>query len=675
MDYKSIIFSNPLPNLGQYRIYLFSALFILFNSVILFSQSTDTCTSLRRTIIERYGSRNDYHSNENIAAFKDFIVQAKNIGCDSEMGTIYRALGNIYKNVGLFSDADTSYQAALYVDSLIQDTLGVSKTYSGMTALELHRGNPYSGVTFADTGLTLLNKSSYALHTPTKHSLFINKANCLRELNRFEDALQLYDQVVADSTSRYWMIAFQAIGDIAFDQSRFGEAHNIYTGLYSYYDNDLSKQSNLDHKLGLVSRAQGDTTQAIVYFLNSRRKAIICGAKIIHFYALLDLLRLPPSLMDMDSTNLYKAELLELADSGIGDTYDQTEMILEMSADYLENGNNMEALYLFEDYGSQAGDFGFLYLYKQAKEKAKLDRSIMRRTFMGLSGGAISILIISFLFYANKRKQEKLEIERKQRQLADDLLQEEKRARKLENEKLEAERKRRKLADDLLEKERRAKRLEEEKRILQLEHAEELLKSAYDVRQKLALRTHDLKGVASGVRNGLNAFVDHFSHQPPKLENLQKVFNHSVALYDRLRDVSKEMFPSSTGWYSDLTTMLHDLENDTAITTTISETNIINNSFDAFIGYRILTILRVLIDNVKEHSHATEVNLKLEKKPQGLIIDFYDNGIGFDPKKVEGVGLQTVKIKVEEELGGKIKIITPPGARFIIEIPLIEIHE
>jgi two-component system, NarL family, sensor histidine kinase UhpB len=89
------------------------------------------------------------------------------------------------------------------------------------------------------------------------------------------------------------------------------------------------------------------------------------------------------------------------------------------------------------------------------------------------------------------------------------------------------------------------------------------------------------------------------------------------------------------------------------------------------------------LTNVLKHAHASKISIVLEKKSEGLALVLEDDGVGFDPEKVErdgsgggrasGLGLSGMKERVAL-LGGRIAVESAPGkgSTIFVQIPLEE---
>lgn len=86
----------------------------------------------------------------------------------------------------------------------------------------------------------------------------------------------------------------------------------------------------------------------------------------------------------------------------------------------------------------------------------------------------------------------------------------------------------------------------------------------------------------------------------------------------------------------------------------------------------IYRIVQELINNTVKHSQADKVNVIFRRTSNRLFIEYFDNGIGFDTKKVKrGVGLNSIENRAYF-YGGKteIKSSKNKGTHYIFELPL-----
>ena len=99
-------------------------------------------------------------------------------------------------------------------------------------------------------------------------------------------------------------------------------------------------------------------------------------------------------------------------------------------------------------------------------------------------------------------------------------------------------------------------------------------------------------------------------------------------------------------------------------------------SIDSNLIISILRIINELNSNAIKYSNGTEIIINVTLKDNNVIIEFKDNGKGFDyyntvydRNKNSGFGLTMLKERVAL-LNGNIKYIYDNGSDFFIEIPV-----
>jgi len=212
---------------------------------------------------------------------------------------------------------------------------------------------------------------------------------------------------------------------------------------------------------------------------------------------------------------------------------------------------------------------------------------------------------------------------------------------------------------------------------MEFEHAEELLNTEYELKTKNSILAHDLKADTFGIRNSLNSLVDFFDQKPIETNksDLEILYQNSILLSDDVERLSAGLEPDPKIWLTRLKKMLKRLKEDPGIIIKIEVSDIIDTSISPFIGHRIYTILRVLVDNVLNHSKADLLKINTFYEPDILTIMVEDNGNGgFKFPEDAGVGLTSV-IRRVKELGGTSVVDTNNKTKFTLKIPVKKLSE
>ena len=160
------------------------------------------------------------------------------------------------------------------------------------------------------------------------------------------------------------------------------------------------------------------------------------------------------------------------------------------------------------------------------------------------------------------------------------------------------------------------------------------------VRERMARLQQNLSSVIGLKRNLIN--------------NLRPAMLHDLGLLTALRNLADE-FSSST---------------DIVVKTELPTTEI---TLPEPMALAIFRIVQEAFTNSRKYAEATEVQLELFEDDGTLILNLYDNGLGFDLSSptIARHGLAGMKHRVQM-LKGKIEIVTSPGKGVLItvEVPI-----
>jgi signal transduction histidine kinase len=83
----------------------------------------------------------------------------------------------------------------------------------------------------------------------------------------------------------------------------------------------------------------------------------------------------------------------------------------------------------------------------------------------------------------------------------------------------------------------------------------------------------------------------------------------------------------------------------------------------------VYRVVQEALHNCARHSHATTVRIRVEQKPERLMLIIQDDGQGFDVRHMKGLGLLGIQERVAR-LGGKSSVHSKPGDGTILSVEL-----
>ena len=86
----------------------------------------------------------------------------------------------------------------------------------------------------------------------------------------------------------------------------------------------------------------------------------------------------------------------------------------------------------------------------------------------------------------------------------------------------------------------------------------------------------------------------------------------------------------------------------------------------------VYRIVQEALNNCSKHAHAKNVRVVVRQEPNHLRVSIEDNGKGFEPRRVRGLGLVGMKERVSQ-LGGVLEVDSDPvrGTRLRVDLPLL----
>ncbi|PAM91599.1 ATP-binding protein [Flavobacterium sp. IR1] len=192
------------------------------------------------------------------------------------------------------------------------------------------------------------------------------------------------------------------------------------------------------------------------------------------------------------------------------------------------------------------------------------------------------------------------------------------------------------------------------------------IKVAYNTEIRIAKDIHD--ELANDVFHAITYTQTQSLARDNIKENLiQKLDN----IYSRVRGISRENNTVDIGenYARNLKEMLstYNTKNTNVIINGIEKVNW--DSTDELKKVAIHRLLQELMVNMKKHSQAALVVLKFDNTTKYIVIDYVDNGIGCNPKKINKNGLQNMENRILA-IRGTVIFDTEPDKGFKVKITL-----
>jgi signal transduction histidine kinase len=81
----------------------------------------------------------------------------------------------------------------------------------------------------------------------------------------------------------------------------------------------------------------------------------------------------------------------------------------------------------------------------------------------------------------------------------------------------------------------------------------------------------------------------------------------------------------------------------------------------------VLQMVREALSNVRRHSQAQHVGLRVRKAGRASVLEIRDDGQGFSPEVAHGLGLQNLRTRAKL-LGGTLEVQSEPGKGALVRV-------
>ena len=192
------------------------------------------------------------------------------------------------------------------------------------------------------------------------------------------------------------------------------------------------------------------------------------------------------------------------------------------------------------------------------------------------------------------------------------------------------------------------------------------------IRQDLSYHLHNhVSTPLTHIKRFLEPVFKQFSFD----EQVQTHLMEALQIVDKThvvsRDIAYRLKPEKIDWVERTKLSLLALERKDGVTTDFKVQGLEENAFSKAAGEKISSVIGNLLSNVDKHSRASVVNVTLKQTDRALDIAVSDDGVGFDPVKDWGVGLDSIATYVEA-LNGVMNIQSKKetGTTIHVKIPI-----
>lgn len=215
------------------------------------------------------------------------------------------------------------------------------------------------------------------------------------------------------------------------------------------------------------------------------------------------------------------------------------------------------------------------------------------------------------------------------------------------------------------EKELRLQRIQTLENDVQLKGMESMIAGQEMERERIAKDLHDsLGGLLSTIKLQFDSVQAH-DEKIGELKNYKNANKLLDSAVEEVRSISRNLQPGALaelglepalkdlinnfdgGHYPDIDLQVYDLPKDM--------TNIVSLS--------VFRVIQELLYNSIKHAKANEILIQINREEDELVIQFEDDGVGYDPDnlKRKGMGLENIKSRIGF-LKGTLSVDTQPGA-------------
>jgi signal transduction histidine kinase len=215
------------------------------------------------------------------------------------------------------------------------------------------------------------------------------------------------------------------------------------------------------------------------------------------------------------------------------------------------------------------------------------------------------------------------------------------------------------------------KRLEKQKREEQRMRFAEVVKAQEEERTRIARDLHDGIGHLMAAIKLNSCALDLKEPQNIQIQaNTQQIIDQASS---EVRQISHQLMPqtlSDLGLQASLQELAHRINKSGKITVSIEGEAI--HQLDKAAEVSVYRIVQEVLNNCLKYAQASHFNIRHRVDLQQFIVTMEDNGIGFEPEKIQqsqGIGWKNMAARVEL-VSGKMEIFSAPGKGTKVEISI-----
>lgn len=610
------------------------------------------CESFREDVINpayalRYDSPDESLRiiNEGIKEIADFDSKI----CQEHLATAYLVRGMALRTKSLYAEAQSAMEKAQTLREELGDKVGVAKVLNALSSNAKGEGNFPKAFDYSNQALTRLNKLALQENPKTIGNAYIAAINILIELDFYTlPELEKYITAAKDAYrkmngdfSREIVIANYNLGVGYNRKGIWQKAHELFLECHTFFSTkkDTFSIAMIENELGVVQQARGRLQEARNHYQRS-----------IELFTEVD---------SQDGTILPSLGLAEvLLQEG---TPEQALMLIENiqldTTESIANRVRLERIYIgahkvlkqIEPMASHLlaidslnqnieKDNNQQYFLVKEKDKLKelLDVSIYqnkRNFIIGVILGIclITIFLIVLIIEKSRTSQQKTYTE---------------------NQKEETK-----------FQEKIAKILKGHGHNFSID------------RNKLNRKLHDvICPKIISVKREMEYYI-----MTKKEDGLVEAMELADSLYEDTRALirNEDNLDLQTDWLQNILLIINQQKRMGQLE--INEHFDLNpNEISPSIGNQIAVIANVLLENIEKWAEAEQASISIIRENGSVMMVVDDDGIGFSSDEVvvrdnrhsSGIGLKNVKYRIEEELGGKLKIDSRKGEGTTINISI-----